>query len=281
MKPIAWVTGAGGLIGSCLASSSFDLPWTTRPLDRATLDLTHPQSVEAAFRRDNPALVIHCAAISKSPACQANPDLAHRTNVDATRHLAELSSQIPFFFLSTDLVFDGRKGDYTETDSPNPLSKYAETKVAAESFILRNPRHTIIRTSLNGGRSPTRNRGFNEEMRLQWEQGKTLHLFIDEFRSPIAAIMTARAIWELARQQASGIFHVAGAEKLSRYQIGLLLAQRHPQLKPLLLPGTLKEYQGPPRSPDTTLDCSKAQKLLSFPLPRFSEWLACNPSVEF
>ena len=67
--------------------------------------------------------------MSKSPACQANPELAHKINVDVTRCLAELASEVGFIFFSSDLVFDGKKGNYVETDEPNPLSVYAETKL--------------------------------------------------------------------------------------------------------------------------------------------------------
>src|SRR5207253_846467 len=104
--------------------------------------------------------------------------LAKRVNVDATAHLVQLAGDIPLIFFSTDLVFDGTKGNYLETDPPNPLSMYAETKAAAEQIVRRNPRHCIVRISLTGGISRTGNRGFNEEMKNAWRQGKFLNLFV-------------------------------------------------------------------------------------------------------
>ena len=188
--------------------------------------------MRAEFRLQNPQLIIHCAALSKSPECEANPALARKLNVEVTALLAELAADIPLVFLSTDLVFDGRTGNYDETAPVNPLSVYAETKAAAEQVVLANPKHTVIRTSLNGGTSPTGDRGFNEQMRRAWQAGQTLRLFTDEFRSPIPAEVTARAIWELAAQNKPGLYHVAGSERLSRWQIGQLLAARWPELKP-------------------------------------------------
>ena len=231
--------------------------------------------------RQAPQLVIHCAALSRSPACEANPALARQLNVDVTALLAELAADIPLLFLSSDLVFDGRKGNYDETAPGNPLGVYAETKAAAEQIILANPRHTVVRTSLNGGISPTRDRGFNEQMRLAWQAGQRMKLFTDEFRSPIPAEVTARAIWELAAPSRPGLYHVAGSERLSRWEIGQLLAARWPQLKPRIEPGSLREYSGAPRAPDTSLNCAKAQKLLSFPLPGLTEWLAAQPDEAF
>ncbi len=250
-------------------------------LTRERLDLTDSPAVEAEFRRQNPQLVIHCAALSRSPECEANPDLARRLNVEVTALLAKLAAEIPFVFLSTDLVFDGRTGHYEESAATNPLGVYAETKVAAEQIVLANPRHTVIRTSLNGGTSPTGDRGFNEQMRRAWRAGRTLSLFVDEFRSPIPAEVTARAIWELAALNQAGLYHVAGSERLSRWQVGQLLAARWPVLKPKIEPGSLKEYAGAPRAPDTSLNCAKAQEQLSFSLPGLTEWLAAHPDEAF
>jgi dTDP-4-dehydrorhamnose reductase len=250
-------------------------------LTRGRLDLTDASAVREAFRLQGLQLVIHCAALSKSPDCEANPKLARKLNVEVTALLAELAADIPLFFLSTDLVFDGRTGNYDETAPVSPLGVYAETKAAAEQVILRNPKHTILRLSLNGGTSPTGDRGFNEQMRRAWHARQTLKLFTDEYRCPIPAEVTARAIWELAARNQPGLYHLAGSERLSRCQIGRLLAARCPQLKPRMEPGSLKEYQGAPRAPDTSLNCAKVQKLLSFRLPGLTEWLAAHPGDVF
>jgi dTDP-4-dehydrorhamnose reductase len=250
-------------------------------LTRERLDLTDFPAVHAEFRRQHPQVVIHCAALSRSPECEANPALARKLNVEVTALLAELAAEIPFIFLSSDLVFDGSTGHYDETAAVNPLSIYAATKVTAEQMVLANPNHTIIRTSLNGGTSPTGNRGFNEQMRRAWQAGQTLNLFTDEFRSPIPAEVTARAIWELAALNKPGLYHVAGSERLSRWQMGQLFAARWPELEPKIVPGSLKAYAGAPRAPDTSLNCAKAQKLLSFRLSGLTEWLNAHPDEVF
>lgn len=278
MAQLAWITGAAGLIGNQLVQLAPALApgFRIRPITRNDLDLTNHAAVAAAFAAEQPALIIHCAAMSKSPACQANPALARAINTDATQHLAKLAQDRAFVFFSTDLVFDGRQGNYSETDAPHPLSIYAETKDAAENAVLQNSHHLVIRTSINYGHSPTGDRSFNEEMAAAWRAGRALNLFTDEFRSPIPAEATARAMWELVQHNAHGIYHVAGAEKLSRHRIGELVATKYAALQPKIVPGSLRDYQGAPRSPDTSLNSAKAQALLSFPLPRFSEWLATH-----
>ena len=77
-------------------------------LTRERLDLADFSAVRAEFRRHRPRLVIHCAALSRSPQCEANPSLARQLNVEVTALLAELAAAIPFVFLSSDLVFDGQ-----------------------------------------------------------------------------------------------------------------------------------------------------------------------------
>ncbi|MGH7969743.1 MAG: SDR family NAD(P)-dependent oxidoreductase, partial [Limisphaerales bacterium] len=83
-------------------------------------------------------------------------------------------------------------------------------------------------------------------------------------------------VWELTAKSATGLFHVAGAERLSRWDIGRLYAARWPELKPQIEAASLKEYHGAPRAPDTSLNCAKAQAKLSFSLPKLSEWLSCE-----
>jgi dTDP-4-dehydrorhamnose reductase len=277
MKPVALITGAGGLIGSYLVraaatAATVASEWQVYGLSRRDLDLTDAQAVRRRFKALHPSLVIHCAAMSKTTQCRQDPALARRVNVEATARLAELARDIPFIFFSSDLVFDGKQGRYVETDPVSPINIYGETKVAAEQWVLANPRHTVIRTSLTAGRSPTGDRSFVEEMRRALEAGQPLTLFTDEYRCPIPASATARAVWELVPLNCPGLYHLAGAERLSRWEIGRLLAARWPELKADLRSGSVKDYPGGLRAADASLVCAKIQALLSFPLPGFTEW---------
>lgn len=283
-EPLVWITGTNGLIGNYLVQTApkFASDWRVRALTRADFDLLDFAAIEREFARDRPSLIIHCAAITTVVDAQKNPEQARRVNVDATKLLSELAADSQFVFFSTDLVFDGRKGNYKETDAGNPLHLYGETKLTAEGIVLKNPRHLVVRTSINGGISASGNRAFNEQLRRSLQQaGQGMKLFTDEFRSPIPAIETARAVWELVEKRCAGLYHVAGAEKLSRFQIGELLLKhwRNPSAK--IEAGSAKVFPGPPRALDTSLDISKVQKVLSTPLPGLSVWLARNPDEPF
>ncbi|HEY5345034.1 MAG TPA: NAD(P)-dependent oxidoreductase [Verrucomicrobiae bacterium] len=281
---LAWITGANGLIGNYLVQTApqFAPHACVRALTRADFDLLDFATVEREFQKDKPQLVIHCAAITVVSEAQKNPALARRVNVAVTKQLAELAAEIPFVFFSTDLVFDGRKGNYTEADVVNPLHIYGETKMAAEEIVLKTPRHMVVRTSLNYGKSFSGNRAFNEQFRRSLQSaGQGMTLFTDEFRSPIPAVETARAVWKLVEKKCAGIYHVAGAEKMSRYQIGKLLVKGWPEITAVIKSGLAKDFPGPPRALDTSLDIAKVQNILSAPLPGLNGWLAKNPTEKF
>ena len=276
--PLAWITGAGGLIGSHIArTAAVHAPgWRVRGLTRGDFDLTDFPEVRRQFEADLPELVVHCAAMSDPEACETQLTQTRLVNREATFFLSGLAQDIPMIFFSSDLVFDGRHGNYTEEDEPSPLSVYARCKAEAEALVMANPLHTIVRTSLTAGKSPNGNRGIEEQLRLHWARGDTVKLFADEYRCPIPAEVTARAIWELALAKRPGIYHLAGSERMSRLEIGQLIAAKHPELNPKIEPYSLRDHDGPPRAADTSLDCGKLQQLLSFPLHGLRECLASD-----
>jgi dTDP-4-dehydrorhamnose reductase len=280
---LIWITGAGGLIGSYLHRSVGEqLPGVEAVgLTRDQLDLADFRGVEELFQVQRPELIVHCAAMSKTPDCEADPKLAWKINVEVTRFLAGLARDIPFVFFSSDLVFDGEQGNYEEGAAPGPLNVYAETKVAAEEVVLANPGHTVVRTSLNGGVSPSGERAFNEQLRIAWQRGEKLKLFVDEYRSPIAVKVTARVIWELVKCGKPGLYHLGGAERLSRYDIGRLVASRCPELNPQIEAVSRKEFNSMRRPRDTSLNCGKIERLLGLHLAGLGEWLAEHPEEEF
>lgn len=275
MKPRVLITGAAGLIGGYLVRTAarWAPQWEVHGLTRAEADLTDPALVKELWRHHHPQLVVHGAALSRTGACEQNPALARRINVEATRYLADLARDIPFVFLSSDQVFDGSKAWYVETDGVNPLNVYGHTKAEAEQVVLQNPAHAVIRIALTAGASTTRDRSFVEDMVRAVAKGQRLTLFTDEFRCPIPAGTLARALWEFVECRQTGLYHLAGSDRLSRWEIGELLARLYPELRSKIQPGSVADYQGPPRPPDLSMCSDKIQALLSFRLPGFRQWM--------
>jgi len=276
MAPRAIITGAAGLIGQYLVKTAprWAPDWHVQRLARADLDLTDHAAVERTWQSIKPDAVIHCAALSRTKDCEQDPELARRINVEVTAHLAQLSQDIPFIFLSSGEVFDGRTGWYGETDEPNPINVYGQTKLEAEQAVLQNPRHTVVRIVLTAGTSETDDRGFVEEMCRTAKAGKDITLYADEFRCPLPAGVIARVIWALVDLKQQGLYHLGGSERLSRWEIGETLLPWYPELKGRLVQGFVRNHVGSSRPADLSLRCDKIQGFLSFRIPGFREWLA-------
>lgn len=276
MAPRAIITGAAGLIGQYLVKTAprwapdRDMQGLTRP----DLDLTDRTNVERTWQSIKPNAVIHCAALSRTKDCEQDPEQARRINVEVTAHLAQLSQDIPFIFLSSGEVFDGRTGWYGETDEPNPINVYGQTKLEAERVVLQNPRHTVVRIVLTAGTSQHGDRSFVEDMCRVAKAGKDVTLYADEFRCPLPAGVIARVIWELVDRKQPGLYHLGGSERLSRWEIGETLPPWYPELKGHLVKGSAGNHVGSPRPADLSLRCDKIQSFLSFRIPGFREWLA-------
>lgn len=275
------VTGAGGLIGSHICRLLQKLFHGNKQiriigLTRNQLDLAKESEVREYFEKLAPQAVIHCAGLTSNPACEKDPAVARLLNVCSPGWIFESVPDAWVCHFSTDLVFDGLAGNYVENDPVSPVGIYAETKAESELIASVHPVHCIIRTSLNAGISPTGDRGFNEKLRQAWAAGHELSLFTDEYRCPIPAEWTARIVVELMKRRCTGIYHVAGSEKLSRYDIAMCLAAQWSFLEPRLRASSIRDYTGPPRSPDCSMDCSKVTRATNLTAPGFSEYVSAN-----
>lgn len=279
MVPRAIITGAAGLIGQYLVKTAprWAPGWDITGLSRTELELTETLNVETRIHALKPDLLIHCAALSRTKDCEQNPDQARRINVEVTAHLAQLSQGIPFIFLSSGEVFDGKTGWYGETNQPNPINVYGQTKLEAEQAVLQNPGHTVVRIVLTAGTSETGDRSFVEDMCRTAKTGKDGTLYADEFRCPLPAGVIARAVWELVDHKQPGLYHLGGSERLSRWEIGETLLPWYPELKGRLMKGSTRNHVGSFRPVDLSLRCDKIQSLLSFRIPGFREWLTGRP----
>ncbi|MEG3439908.1 NAD(P)-dependent oxidoreductase [Pannus brasiliensis CCIBt3594] len=225
------------------------------------IDLTDSIALTELFATLKPDAVIHAAALSKPNLCQESPEISRAINVDASRQIAELCSRygIPCVFTSTDLVFDGKKSPYKETDPVSPVSIYGEDKVKAEIAILEvYPNTAVCRLPLMfGSPSPTAD-SFIQPFIKTLQEGRELSLFTDEYRTPASARAITRGLL-LALERVSGILHLGGKERVSRYEFGLVMA------RVLNLPtATLKAClqadvpMSAPRPKDVSLDISRA-----------------------
>jgi dTDP-4-dehydrorhamnose reductase len=131
---------------------------------------------------------------------------------------------------------------------------------------------------LTSGSSQGGDRSFVEDMCRAAKAGKDVTLYADEFRCPLPASVIARACWELADRRQPGLYHLGGSERLSRWDIGEALLPWYPELKDRLVKGSARNHIGSPRPADLSLRCDRIQRLLSFRVPGFREWLTGRSS---
>jgi dTDP-4-dehydrorhamnose reductase len=277
------ITGASGQLGSYLLSElrsieSTVVAWTGSRSGKQDgfllqpVDLADRTAVATAFREARPALIVHAAAMSRIDACHQEPARSHQVNVAGTTALAELAQQVgaKLVYVSTDLVFDGRKGRYREQDLPAPLSVYGRTKLEGEQAVLNLPRSAVVRVSLMFGPTRISRPGFFDQQLDRLRGRQAVRLFVDEWRTPLSLRTAARTLLAVAQSDFEGLLHLGGPERMTRWEMGSRLAE-HIGADPSLLVATKQaELAWPePRPADVSLDSSQFRELfpsLSWPL---------------
>jgi len=197
--------------------------------------------------------------------CEVEQNLAMNINAKATETLANESAkqQAFFVYVSTDYVFDGKTGMKKENDSPNPLGFYGKSKLAGE-IALNNLSSgwCIARTSTPFGIHPTK-KSFPLWVKENLESKKEISVLTDQFTSPTYVPNLSKMLIEVATRQITGIIHLAGATRISRYSIAEMVADRLNLDKTLLLPAKITEMNWKAQRPqDSSLDVSLATEIL-------------------
>jgi dTDP-4-dehydrorhamnose reductase len=281
------VTGASGLLGLNLALSAAraghlvfgtvkDHVLRTDAFRTIQTDLLVPGAVEGLLDQTQPDWVIHCAAMANVDACEADPEQARKMNSELPAKLAADVARggarhARLVHISTDAVFDGQRGGYTEEDAPNPLSVYARTKLEAEQQVREaNPEAIIARVNLFGW-SLVGSRSLGEFFFYNLSAGKRVLGFTDVFFCPILANHIAPILLRMLEKQLSGLYHVVSSECASKYEFGVRVARRFDLDESLITPTSVAEAGlTAARSPNLTLRTDKLAAALGEPPPDLS-----------
>ncbi len=273
------VTGGSGYLGGWvvrLAHTDWDViaTYLTHPpndpgITWQWLDVRDEAAVAALVKEVRPAVIVHTVAVSPR---EGNDFEA--SNTTGTCHIARAATACGarLIHISTDALFDGEKGNYTEKDPPTPITSYGRSKALAEKEVQDSEAEAVIvRTALIYGWRP------RVDHQVRWmvddlDAGKPVHLFTDTLGCPIWVESLAAAVVELAGMKYTGVLHVAGAQSLSRYEFGVRLLRFH-GFDPALVAPALSRESGPVRPLNLVLDCSRARSLLRTPLPGVDEVL--------
>ncbi|MFL2832563.1 MAG: SDR family oxidoreductase [Coraliomargaritaceae bacterium] len=232
------LTGSSGLLGHAYALAAVRRGHTVtalynqnRPIADGLartiqLDASEPEELTKIAIELWPDAIVNCAAISNATSVEADAMRAEKINVALPRLLAQLSTHLGarLLHVSTDMVFDGQSEQpYRSTDMPAPTNLYGQTKLMAEREVLEhNPEDPVVlRIPILMGNSPGGRRSLHEKLIAAIQAGKKPKLFCDEIRQPCSASNVAEVLLELTeRRDLHGLFHWAGSETLSRFEIG-------------------------------------------------------------
>jgi dTDP-4-dehydrorhamnose reductase len=233
------VTGSAGFIGSWVLRSlrehGIDALAGVRAgahhasaEEAVAIDLALPHTLAAALDACAPECIIHCAAMRDLGQCERERAAATTVNFEATRAIARWCGLrgARLFFLSTDQVFDGTRAMSREEDPRRPINHYGVTKALAEESVWAAD-GTVVRVTLTLGLTREGNRSPNDHVVAALRAGQPVTLFADEERSPILVDDVAEGLVRLAlRTPQARCYHLAGAERIDRYRLGLEIARR-------------------------------------------------------
>jgi dTDP-4-dehydrorhamnose reductase len=270
------VTGASGRLGSFLVERLLGgghdvFPWsgTTRGsrggIALRPVDLTDERSTATALEEADPAAVIHAGALSSTETVYREPERGRAVNIEATRRLACWAHEHDrrLLFTSTDLVFDGSRSWYRESDPAEPILAYGRTKREAESFVLAIPRGIVARISLLFGPTHGGSPGFFDLALTALAQGERRSFFTDEFRTPLDYLTAAEIVLRLIESETTGVVHVGGRERLSRFELMHRAAIAWAIDPDLVYPTHQADLTfSEPRPADVSLDTARLAELL-------------------
>jgi len=266
------VTGASGLLGHKLVQLALENHhevysiYKENPIDLGKpikLDLTDQSQVSKTITRLKPQAIIHTAAYTDVDGCEINQDLAWKANAEATRYIVEASANLNthLTYVSTDYVFDGKKGLYTEEDNPNPINYYGYTKLKGEEYIREHcKKWCISRASVIYGLGLKHKLNFATWLISNLNQGKEVNILTDQYVSPTLNTNLAEMLIEIVEKKMTGTLHTAGATRTSRHEFALKLAKVFNLNMNLIKPTKLKEMTWKAKRPkDSSLNIIKAR----------------------
>lgn len=215
---VALVTGGAGLLGRSVARVLVDLGHEVHAFGHEQLDVGDPVAVQEVMRAVHPTFVVHAAALTDVDACEHDGERAWLVNAEGPGYVAAAAAELgaEIVAVSTDYVFDGEKGSYTETDDTNPIQEYGRAKLAGEERVREaNPRHYIVRSAWIYGES---GKNFLSKIPEIVRHGEPIKAITDQRSSPTFAPDLAEAIITLQPSGAYGTYHVVNAGSCSSFE---------------------------------------------------------------
>ncbi len=232
------ITGVNGMLGSVLAarlSSNYQVtgldihPNLEKEMDIRYFqaDITDPKKLNFLVKKIEPLMIINCASLTNVDACETEPEKARTINVGGVENLINLcqTSNSHLIQISTDYVFDGTSGPYSETDKTNPINHYGKTKLEAEfALVESNINWTVLRTNVIFSEDLTEKASFVSWVYNNLKNNEKISVVNDQFGNPTFVNHMAYAIEKIIEQDAHGIYHYGGKDYVNRFEFALQIA---------------------------------------------------------
>lgn len=287
------VTGANGLLGQTiiklLLKTQYEVIGTGRGEDRVNvnatanytykdIDITNGPAIEELILEQRPTIIVHAAAMTQVDQCELHKQECYNINVTATRFIIDAAKAVGsrFIFVSTDFIFDGSNGPYSESDEPAPVNYYGSTKMVAEKAVMESGLdYAIARTILVYGSVPATGRtnivGF---VRDNLEANKPIKMVTDQVRTPTFVDDLAKGIILIIEKNGKGVYHLSGEQKMTPYDIAIETARYFGLREDLISKASSEDINQPAVRPAKTgFDISKAKKELGYQPKSFREGL--------
>ena len=287
------VTGANGLLGQTiirlLLEKQYEVIATGKGEDRVDansspgyiykdIDITDGPAVERLIMEHRPSIIVHAAAMTQVDQCELNKQDCYNINVTATRFIIDAAKAVNarLIFVSTDFIFDGNNGPYSENDEPAPVNYYGSTKLVAEKAVMESGLdYAIARTILVYGSVPATGRtnivGF---VRQNLEANKPIKMVTDQVRTPTFVDDLAKGIILIIEKNGKGIYHLSGEQEMTPYDIAVETAKYFGLNEALISKASTDDIKQPAVRPAKTgFNISKAKKELGYQPKSFREGL--------
>ncbi len=281
------VFGGNGFVGSNIAALALRKGWEVsvasrstkkllEGLDMHTVDITDFIALEGLIDSFAPNVVVNAAAIANIDYAEFHQETAYKVNTLGAINIARICAdkKIKYIFLSTDAVFNGRSGSYTEEDAVAPLNYYGQTKAEAEKSILREyPEGVVLRVSLILGYPLDSGNSFVAGLEKKLMAGERITAPTAIIRTPIDVRTLANVILEISSSEFEGIFHIGCTEPVNRLRLTQMLAEKLGYPTEKIVEDTSKNATKNKalRHQMGVLDVSKANKVLKTKMPTLKE----------
>lgn len=292
MKTIL-ITGSNGLLGQKLvelllqqptikviatARGENRLPFTDG-YDYYSMDITNREEVTSVVEKTLPDAIIHGAAMTNVDQCESEKEACWSQNVTAVQHIVDVCRKHDIFLchVSTDFIFDGTAGPYTEEGEANPLSFYGWSKYAAEKLVQHSGiRWAIARTVLVYGIAYDMSRSnIILWVKKSLEEGKNIKVVTDQWRTPTLAEDLAMGCYLIANQEAESIFNISGKDLLTPYEMAMMTADYFELDKSLIAQADSSNFSQPAKRPARTgFILDKARTILGYEPRSFNDGIA-------